>query len=116
MELETNPSDGRARRLAPWIRAMDLADQVFFTSSTLVLEDIRLRRDDLPVQYDEATLREGTPAQAYRRAVDLADAYGQQPVHRGRDGVDEHWRISNLALEIAERIVRYHPEVQPPGR
>ena len=111
MELRTNPGDGRAERLAPWIRAMDLADQTFITGSTLVFEDIRLRRDDLPVPYDEANLREGTPAQAYRHAVELSDAYAKQPAHRGSDGVDEHWRISNMAREIAERIARYHPEV-----
>ena len=111
MELRTDPTDGRAERLAPWIRDMDLADQMFITSATLVLEDIRLRRGDMPVPYDEADLREGTPAGAYRHAVELADAYNRQPTFSGSDGIDEHWRVSNLAREIAERVVRYHPEV-----
>jgi len=111
VELKTNPSDGRAERLAPWIREMDLADQVFITGSTLVLEDIRLRRDDLPVAFDEADLREGTPAEAYHRAVSLSDAYADQPSHLGEDGIDEHWRISNLAREVADRIAKYHPDV-----
>lgn len=111
MELMTNPGDGRAERLAPWIRDMDRADQVFITGATLVFEDIRLRRDHLPNPYDEAKLREGTPAQAYRHAVELSDAYAKQLVYLGKDGIDEHWRISNMAREIAERIAKYHPEV-----
>ncbi len=90
---------------------MDLADQVFITGSTLVLEDIRLRRGDLPVAFDEADLREGTPAEAYRRAVGLSGAYAEQSSHLGADGIDEYWRISNLAREVAERIAKYHPDV-----
>ena len=111
MDLKTNPNDGRAERLASWIREMDLADQVFITGSTLVLEDIRLRRDDLPVTFDEADLREGTPTGAYRHAVNLSNAYAEQPSHPGEDGIDEYWRISNLAREVSERIAKYHPEV-----
>lgn len=111
MELMTNPDDGRAERLAPWIRDMDVADQVFITGATLVFEDIRLRRGDLPILYDEAELREGTPTNAYRHAVELSDAYARQPAYPGRDGVDEHWRISNMSREVAERIAKYHAEV-----
>ena len=111
MELKTNTGDGRRERLAFWIREMDLADQVFITGSTLVFEDIRLRRETLPVSYDEAELREGTPTQVYRRATDLSDAYSKQPSHYGEDGVDEHSRISNMAREIADRVAKYHPEV-----
>lgn len=111
MELRTNPNDDRSDRLAQWIREMDLADQVFITSTTLVFEDIRLRRDSLPVPYDEANLREGTPARAHAYAIELADAYAEQPAHSGEDGIDEHWRISNMSREIAERIAKYHPGV-----
>ncbi|MDN5725254.1 MAG: hypothetical protein L0G99_04880 [Propionibacteriales bacterium] len=111
MELKTNLNDGRAERLAPWVREMDLADQTFITGSTLILEDIRLRRDDLPVTFEEADLREGTPTEAYRHAVTLSRAYAEQPPHTGEDGIDEHWRISNLAREVSERIAKYHPEV-----
>ena len=53
----TESDDGRAQRLAGWIREMDLADQVFITGTTLVLEGIRARRSDLPVVYYEAALR-----------------------------------------------------------
>lgn len=111
MKLKTNPNDGRAERLAPWIREMDLADQVFITGATLVFEDIRLRREDLPVAFDETDLREGTPTAAYHHAADLSDAYAKQPSYPGEDGIDEHWRISNLAREVSERISKYHPEV-----
>ena len=111
MELKTNADDGRAERLAPWVREMDLADQAFITAATLVFEDIRLRRQDLPIRYNEADLREGTPEEAYDRAVDLSDAYAKQPAHLGEDGIDEHWRISNMARELAERIAKYHSEV-----
>lgn len=93
------------------VRKMELADQIFVTGTTLVFEDIRLRRDDLPYPIDEAALREGTPANAYQRALELSKAYAGQPSHPGEDGVDEHWRISNMARELAERIEKYHPEV-----
>lgn len=111
MDHRTHSNDGRAERLVPWIREMDLADQVFITGSTLVLEDIRLRRGDLPVAFDEAGLREGTPTEAYHRAFGLSNAYAEQPAHPGEDGIDEHSRISNLAREVSERIAKYHPEV-----
>lgn len=116
MALKTNPNDGRAERLAPWIREMDLADQIFITGTTLVFEDIRLRRDSLPVPFDEANLREGTPAEVYSNAIALSEAYAKQPAHPGDDGIDEHWRISNMAREIAEHVARYHPEVVRGGR
>jgi hypothetical protein len=109
MGLKTNPHDGRAERLAPWIRQMDLADQIFVTGTTLVFEDIRLRRTDLPYPIDEASLRESSPDEAYRLAMELSAAYAHQPPHSGNDGVNEHWRISNMARELAERIAKYHP-------
>ncbi|MDR7187090.1 hypothetical protein J2X85_004156 [Microbacterium trichothecenolyticum] len=111
VELETGPGDGRAEQLAPWIREMDLADQVFITGATLILERIRLLRNDLPYPFDEARLREGTPDEAYGWATDLSDTYANQPPHDGNDGVDEHRRISTAAREIAGRIAKYHPEV-----
>lgn len=111
MGLMTNPNDGRADRLAPWVRQMDLADQIFVTGTTLIFEDIRLRRTDLPFPIDEASLREGSPESAYRGAARLAAAYADQPPHPGDDGVDEHWRVANMARELAELIARYHPEV-----
>lgn len=116
MELRINADDGRAERLAPWVREMNLADQAFVTGATLVFEDIRLRRDHLPIPYNEADLREGTPEEAYGRAVDLSNAYANQPPYLGDDGVDEHWRISNMAREVADRIAKYHPDVVGGGR
>ena len=109
--MNTNPDDGRAERLAPWVRQMSLADQIFITGTTLVLEDIRLRREDLPFPIDEAALREGSPADAYRHAVELSEAYAHQPAYEAPDDVDEHWRISNMTRELAERIAKYHPEI-----
>lgn len=111
MDLKTDPNDRCLERLAQWIRQMDLADQVFIAGATLVFEDIRLRRANLPIHFDEANLREGTPATAYRHAVDLSNVYAMQPTCPGSDGVDEHWRILSMAHEIAERIAKYHPEV-----
>jgi len=107
----TESDDGRAQRLAGWIREMDLADQVFITGTTLVLEGIRARRSDLPVVYDEAALRERTPREVYRLALDISAAYADLPEHLAPDGVDEHWRISNMTRELAGRVARYHPEV-----
>ncbi len=37
--------DGRAERLAQWIRQLPLADQVHLTGTTVVLERIRQRRE-----------------------------------------------------------------------
>jgi hypothetical protein len=111
MEIKPDGDDGSAERLAPWIREMGLADQVFIAGATLVLEEIRLRRDDLPIQYDEAGLREGTPDEVYGRAVYLAQSYSTQSPQYGEDGIDEHWRISNMAHELATRVAKYHPEV-----
>lgn len=111
MALMTDPNDGCAESLAPWIRQMSLADQIFITGTTLVLEDIRLRRTDLHYPIDEAALRESSPGEAYRRAVELSEAYAHQPAYEAPDDVDEHWRISNMAKELAERVAKYHPEV-----
>lgn len=115
MPLQTNPDDGRADRLAPWVRQMSLADQIFITGTTLVLEDIRLRRTDLHFPIDEARLREGSAEEAYRAASALSQAYAHQPAYEAPDDVNEHWRISNLARELAERIATYHPEVVDGG-
>ena len=111
MSLRTNPDDGRADRLGPWVRQMSLSDQIFITGTTLVLEDIRLRRTDLHYPIDEAALREGSPTDAYQAALALSQAYAHQPECEAPDDVDEHWRISNMARELAERIAKYHPDV-----
>jgi len=103
--------DGRAERLAEWVRRMDLADQVLLTGATLVLEDVRTRRGAFPAPFDEAVLREGTPSEAYREALAIRDAYAGAPVHLVPDGVDENERIVGLASAVLERIVTYHPFV-----
>lgn len=108
--------EGRAARLAGWIRNLDLADQVFITGTTLVLEDIRTRRKDLPLMFDEGVLRESEPGTAYRLALELAEGYASLPPAPGPDGVDENWRISNMTRELADRIATHHPEVQEGGR
>ena len=90
---------------------MDLADQIFVTGTTLVLEELRINREDLPVSYDEVLLRESEPADSYRLAISLVDAYTAQPPAPGSDGIDVHARIANMARELAERIAKYHPEV-----
>lgn len=107
----TIPDGGRADRLAGWVREMDLADQIFITGTTLVLEDIRTRRTDLPVPFDEAPLRESSPSEAYRLALEIYLAYANLPSYLAPDGVDEHRRISNITKELADRIAKYHPEV-----
>lgn len=112
----TAQDEGRAARLAGWIRNLDLADQIFITGTTLVLEDIRTRRTDLPILFDEVVLRESEPATAYRLALELADGYAGLPPAPGPDGVDENWRISNLTRELADRIANYHPNVLEGGR
>lgn len=108
--------EGQTARLAGWIRNLDLADQIFITGTTLVLEDIRTRRTDLPLLFDEAVLREGELATAYRLALELADGYTGLPPAPGPDGVDENWRISNMTRELADRIAKHHPEVLEGGR
>ncbi|TDW26910.1 hypothetical protein [Cryobacterium psychrophilum] len=101
---------GRAERLAKWIREMSLADQVLITGSTVVLEEISERRPDLPYAFDGAELREAaTPAEAVTKARQLARLYADQPEHIGPDGVDEHWRISNLSRVMADRIEAHYP-------
>lgn len=104
--------DGRAERLAPWIRELPLSDQVHLTGTTLVLEEIRLRRgDSLPHPFDEAKLREAsTPREAAVKARDLAQAYEGAPPHAGPDGVDEHWRISAMSLAFAEAVESRFPD------
>ncbi|MGZ0213306.1 MAG: hypothetical protein ACKVI4_12620 [Actinomycetales bacterium] len=108
--------EGRAARLAGWIRKLDIADQVFITGTTLVLEEIRTRRTDLPLLFNEAVLRESEPRTAYRLALELAEGYAGLPPSPGPDGVDENWRISNMTHELADRIVKHHPEVLEGGR
>lgn len=86
----------RAARLAGWIHNLALADQIFITGRTLVLEDIRTRRTDPPMLFDEVVLRESEPTTAYRLALQLADGYSGLPSAPGSDDVDENWRISNM--------------------
>lgn len=108
----TAANDGRAERLAPWIRELPLSDQVHLTGTTLVLEEIRLRRgDSLPHPFDETKLREAsTPREAVTEARALAHAYEGASPHAGSDGVDEHWRIFAMSLAFAEAIESRLPD------
>lgn len=104
--------DGRAERLALWIRELPLSEQVHLTGTTLVLEEIRLRRgNSLPHPFDEAKLREApTPRAAVAEARGLAQAYEGAPPYAGPDGVDEHWRISAMSLAFAEAVESCFPD------
>ena len=103
---------GRGERLAPWIRELPLSDQVHLTGTTLLLEEIRLRRgDSLPHPFDEAKLREAsTPREAATAARDLAHAYKAAAPHAGPDGVDKHWRISAMSFAFAEAVESRLPD------
>lgn len=97
--------DGRAERLAQWVRSMSLADQVLITGTTLVLEEIRRRRNDLPCPIDQEAIGEAaTPSDAVRVARELASNYRTTEPHIGPDGVDEHWRVANMAAVVADAI------------
>lgn len=111
MPVNATPDDGRAERLAEWVRRMSFEDQIFLTGTTLVLEEIRLRRTDLPHAINEVALREGSPEDAYRAAMELSTAYANQPRYDAPDGVNEHWRIANMTNELAKVIAKYHPKV-----
>jgi hypothetical protein len=100
----------RARELAAWLRRMDVSDQIFLTGTMLVLRQIRERRDDLPVPFDETRLGTApTPEAAARYATWLSAAYRTQPPIAAPDGVDEHWRISSMSGAFAARIERVYP-------
>jgi hypothetical protein len=102
--------DGPADRLATWVRAMSLEDQLLITSTTLTLEEISLRRGGLPFAIDEVALRElPDPREAALLARSISASYAGLPPSPAPDGVDEYWRISNLTKVIAETIERYHP-------
>ena len=102
--------DGRAERLAPWVRAMALADQMLITGTTRVFEEINGRRRDLPFGIDEVALRElHEPRQAAQLARTISNHYAGLTPSPAPDGVDEFWRISNMAKVVAETIDRYHP-------
>jgi hypothetical protein len=90
---------------------LPLADQAHLIGTTLVLEEIRLRRgDDLPHPYNEAKLREAsTPREAAAEALRLADLYAKIVPHAGPDGVDDHWRISTLSLVFAQTVEARFP-------
>lgn len=89
---------------------MQLSDQVFITGTTLTFEKIKQRRSDLPYPIDEVGLREArTPAEAVRIARSIAENYANLEPVMAPDGVDENWRISNMAKTVAETIERYHP-------
>ncbi|WP_148061283.1 hypothetical protein [Frondihabitans sp. PhB188] len=76
------------------------------TGTTLVLEEIRNRRGaDLPFAFDEARLREAsTPEESVAEARRLSELYAGIAPHPGPDGVDDHWRISNMSLEFARTV------------
>jgi hypothetical protein len=104
-------TDGRADRLALWLRELPFADQIQLTGITLVLEEIRRRRgDDLPHPYDESKLREAaTPIASVREARELARLYANITPHPGPDGTNDHWRISNTATVFAETVEARFP-------
>jgi CO/xanthine dehydrogenase Mo-binding subunit len=105
------PDDGRAERLAPWIRALPLDQQVLITGTTLVLEEINTRRgSSLPYPVDEVALREtADPRQAAHLARAISAQYaGLEPV-TAPDGIDENLRISNITKVMAETIDRNYP-------
>src|SRR5665647_977319 len=103
-------NDGRAERLAIWVRDMPLEDQLFITSTTLMLGEINLRRNDLPFAIDEVALRElPDPREAALLARTISANYAGLPPSPAPDGVDEYWRISNMTRVMAETIERYHP-------
>jgi len=96
--------------LAPWLRRMDVSDQIFLTGTVLVLREIRARRDDLPVAFDERRLcTTPTPDEAAHYASEISAAYRDQPALAAPDGVDEHWRISSMTGAIAARIRSAYP-------
>lgn len=107
----TDADDGRAERLAQWIRDLPLEDQVHLTGTTLVLEEIRQRRGaSLPYPYDEARLREASrPHESAAEARRLAELYADVAPHPGPDGVDDHWRISNMSLVFAQTVEARFP-------
>jgi hypothetical protein len=104
----------RAERLAPWIRDLDLADQVTLTGATLLLEEIRERAvGKLPYNYDAAQLRESPPRVAYELASRLEAVYAQVDVPRpAPDGIDDNSRVVTLMRNFKEIIERTHPEVR----
>lgn len=108
--------DGRAERLARWIRRLPLADQVHLTGTTLVLERIRQRRGaTLPHPYDEATLREAPlPRAAAAEARRIATLYATTPPHLGPDGIDDHQRIVNLCKSFADTVEARIPGAADP--
>lgn len=103
-------TDGRAEHLAQWVREMPLQSQVLITGTTLVLEGIARRRQDLPYPLDFVGLRESEePAIAVALARSISSRYeGLAPVI-GADGVDENWRISNMTRVVAEAIEHFYP-------
>ncbi|WFR67679.1 hypothetical protein P9139_04280 [Curtobacterium flaccumfaciens] len=98
--------DGRAERLAQWIRQLPLADRAHLTGTTVVLERIRQRRGaSLPHPYDEATLREAPlPRAAAAEARRIATLYAVAPPHLGPDGIDDHQRIANFCQSLADTV------------
>ncbi|WP_368497095.1 hypothetical protein [Herbiconiux sp. A18JL235] len=97
-------------RPAAWVGAMHLSDRIVVTGTVLVLRDIRLRRSDLPVRFDEARLLVSpTPESAMEYASALSAAYARQAPYAAPDGVDEHWRIHSMAQHVAARIDANYP-------
>lgn len=97
-------------RPAAWVGAMHLSDRIVVTGTVLVLRDIRMRRTDLPVRFDEGRLLASpTPESAMRYASALSEAYAGQTPYAAPDGVDEHWRIHSMARHVAARIDANYP-------
>ncbi|MDO9395826.1 MAG: hypothetical protein Q7T71_04720 [Herbiconiux sp.] len=104
----------RGERLAPWVGALQLSDQIFLTGTVLVLRGIRERRDDLPFVFDERRLNgAATPEIAARYARQICAAYEVAPPYGGPDGVDEHWRIASMTRQLALTIENRYAR---PGR
>lgn len=103
-------NDGRAERLAQWVREMPLQSQVLITGTTLVLEEIAGRRKDLPYPVDFVGLRESEdPTTAAALARSISSRYDGLAPAIGADGVDENWRISNMTKVVAEAIEQFYP-------
>ncbi|MFS0701843.1 hypothetical protein AB6N24_17865 [Cellulomonas sp. 179-A 4D5 NHS] len=75
---------------------------MLITGTALLFEQIAERRHDLPYPLDTARILEApTPANAAAAARDIEQRYAGLLAAPGPDGVDEHWRISNMAGLVA---------------
>lgn len=107
----TNSEEVDPRPLAAWVRQLSLADQVFLTGSTLLLERIRLHHGELAPAIDEGVLREGSPREALAEAQRLRAAFSSRAPLAAADSSDDSARVVGLARALADLIERAHPEL-----